>query len=157
MKFDYKLNVNDYVAVVEAIADGYFNDVGEYSPQMGRIVAVAVFCDYCMKESVFGDVENPDMDVIFDNHEIMEAYKKALRICDEQLCFANAYDDALELVEYRKSSLTQAVGLFSGIIRQALSPDNLSKLYEISDRFKEVVESNKDNVVDLFPDKGKVD
>ena len=72
MKFDYKLNVNDYVAVVEAIADGYFNNVGEYSPQMGRIVAVAVFCDYCMKESVFGDVENPDMDVIFDNNEIMK-------------------------------------------------------------------------------------
>ena len=157
MKFDTKLSVNDYLQVVEEIANGFFNEQGEYAPHLGRIVSVAVFCDYCMKESVFGDVENPDMDVIFDNNEIMEAYKKALRICDEQLCFANAYDDALELVEYRKSYLTQAVGLFSGIIRQALSPDNLSKLYEISDRFKEVVESNKDNVVDLFPDKGKAD
>ena len=138
MKFDTKLSVNDYLAVVEEIANGFFNDNGEYVPHMGRIVTVAVFCDYCMKESVFKDIDNPDMNVIMDNQEIMEAYHKA---------------DATNIVDYRKSSLVQGVSLMASAINMVMSPDNLSKVYEASKRLKEVVESDKDNVVNLFDNK----
>ena len=153
MKFNNNLSLEDYVAVVEAIADGFFNENGEYVPHIGRMVTLMVFCDYCMKESAFSDVENPDMDVIYANKVIMGAYKKALYISDDELCFANAYSDAMEIVEYRKNSLTQATQLFAGIIKQSLSPNNLAKLYELSDRFKEISEGNKDNLVPLFQEK----
>ena len=152
MKFETKLNVNDYLAVVEEIANGFFNDNGEYTPHMGRIVSVAVFCDYCMKESVFQDVENPDMNVIMDNDEIIEAYHKAL-YCSDEMSFGAAYSDAMKLVDYRKGSLVQALGLMAGVINMIMSPDNLSKVYEASKRLKEIAESNKDNVVSLFGNK----
>lgn len=153
MKFDTKLSVNDYLAVVEEIANGFFNDNGEYVPHMGRIVTVAVFCDYCMKESVFKDIDNPDMNVIMDNQEIMEAYHKALYDCKEYLSFGNAVTDATNIVDYRKSSLVQGVSLMASAINMVMSPDNLSKVYEASKRLKEVVESDKDNVVNLFDNK----
>lgn len=159
MKFENKLSVNDYLETVETIANGFFNDNGEYVPHIGRIVAVTVYCDMCMKESVFSDVENPDMDVIFSNEEIMDAYSSALdealtvEYDQECLTFGNAYYDALKIVDYRKSSMVQAVGLITGLINEVMSPDNLSKLYEASDRLKEVVNSTPDNVVPMFPKK----
>ena len=152
MKFETKLNVNDYLAVVEEIANGFFNDNGEYTPHMGRIVSVAVFCDYCMKESVFQDVENPDMNVVMDNGEIIKAYHEAVN-CSDEMSFGAAYSDAMKLVDYRKGSIVQALGLMAGVINMIMSPDNLSKVYEASKRLKEIAESNKDNVVSLFGNK----
>lgn len=152
MKFDTKLSVNDYLQAVEEIADGFFNEHGEYAPHLGRIVSVAAFCDFCMKESVFPDIENPDMNIVFKNKDIMDAYTDAvIDTCD--LTFGAAYSDAMKIVDYRKSSMVQAVNMLTSFINEVMSPDNLSKLYAASERLKEVAKSDGENVVPLFPKK----
>lgn len=148
MKFDTDLNMSDYVSVVEIIANGFFNENNEYVPHVGKMVALGVFCDFCMSDSTFQDVENPDLDVIFSNEEIMNAFSNSLRNDpDIALTFGAAYKDALNIVEYRKNSVARLVELAVDKFTEFVTPDNLAKLFEASDRLTSISEADKKNVI----------
>lgn len=159
MTINTKMNPGKYISCVEDIANAYFDENGNYSPHIGRTVERAIFVDYCVEDAGF-DAEAPDLiDQIFANEEISKAFVNEIYAYNrpleesEELFYSNAHDDAMSIVEHRNSSLMQAVRVFGGLLNEIMSPENLEKVYALSDRFKNVLESNKDNVTELFPKK----
>lgn len=149
-----EMTYEQYMACVESLASAYFSEDGNYAPHIGRAVERAVFLDFCVS-GIDIDKDSPNLiDDIFSNKEITEAYEKAVFDNNSTgFCFANARADALYIVEYRKSSVMQAVSMLGGVINEIMSPGNLAKVYQISDRLKEIANSKDGNVVELFPKK----
>ena len=157
MKFDFNLNTAQYLEVVEAIANGFFDENGEYVPHVGRVISMGVFCDYCMKESIFQDVQNPDLDVVFSNEDIIGAYNAALHgDTIDRLNFHSAYQDAMAIVDQRKNSLSRLVNSVATMVEQVVTPENITKLFGETNRFYEVIKEDPNKVVSLFEETAKV-
>lgn len=151
MRIDTNLNIETYVEVVQHIADGFFAEDGSYAPHLGRINAMGTFLDYCVKESKWDGVENPDANEALCDEEVVDAYTDAL-LNDNPVAmnFGNAYKDALAMVENRNGSIMQLATLVNGFIEKYLTPDNIAKMFGDSERFKEIAEADPDKVVSLF-------
>lgn len=151
MRIDTNLKIETYVEAVQRIADGFFADDGSYAPHLGRIAAMGSFFDYCVQESKWDNIENPDANEMLLDREFIDAYSKAI-LEDNQVAmnFGNAYHDALAIVDNRNSSIVQLAALVNGFIEKYLTPDNIDKLFGNSERFKEITRSNPDSA---FQDK----
>ncbi len=102
-----------------------------------------VFYNYFVTESKFNDIpaEEFDTDQFFADEEFLEEYNKALT--DNQRVrfnFGNAYADALEIVNTRKSSIYTIIDrIQAGLeglvdkISPVITEENLNKLAKISD------------------------
>ena len=150
---DYK----SYMECVNDIVNAFFDEEGRYAPHMGRIVLQSIFVDYFVSdfEEANGKEGDELIEFIIGNETISEEIKHALRDFSlTELNFSSAYSDAMEIVEYRKSSLMQGVSMFGSIVEEIMSPDNLAKIYETSERLKKIALEDKDNVTPLFPNQG---
>lgn len=116
-KFEYKtdMDIVKYVTVVEGIVADYFDDDDNYTPHIGRLNAMRIFYNEFVTKSKF-DESHPhditdalDLEDIVSDYGFIVAFNNAISPTDEKLDFANAYADAMEIVEYRKYALTSAV------------------------------------------------
>lgn len=129
---DTRLDATNYTLVVANIASQYFFSNGEYAPHAGIINAMAEFYGRCVKESKFDDsishemTSLADVSVLAADDEFIEEFNKAVEFKIYQLDFANAFRDALDIVNTKKNSLNRAVEM----IRCALSEfsDNVAPL-----------------------------
>ena len=142
-KIKDNLDIVAYGAAVQEIAQKFFDGDGNYAPHIGKVNAMLVFYNYFVTESKFNDipVEEFDTNQFFADEEFLEEYNKALT--DNQRVrfnFGNAYVDALEIVNARKSSIYTIIdriqaGLegFVDKISPVITEENLNKLAKISD------------------------
>lgn len=103
---DTKLGIEKYIEIVDEIVANFFDEDGDYAPHYGRIHTMAMFIDNCVKEADWLDSCDGDVDQLLLNDEFITEYTKA--ITEDKAAamnFMNAYRDALDIVEYKKSSL----------------------------------------------------
>lgn len=167
-----KLDAVTYAAVVNELAANYFDSNGQYAPHIGFMNAMCTFYNVCVVDGDLTEKISTDMDILdavnilATNDEFMKDFNEATWPASRCLDFANAYSDAMKIVDTKKSSLHYVVDLLTnaldGIVDKispALTKENLemtSKIaesmsknqnlskslveeYMKSDRFKEVV------------------
>ena len=104
----------EYVEIVNAIVAEFFNDEGDYTPHIGKLNAMRVFYNDCVKESKFDlshDIsEALELTPLVEDDEFIQEYNKALKGDGTvRLDFANAYADAMQIVNTRKDSINGGV------------------------------------------------
>lgn len=117
MDLEYKdyFNVTEYYFIVKEIVDGYFDDLGDYAPHLGDMSAMLLFFNLCIenKELLTEEKEITDpfeAEVIFANEDFIRAFNEAIFFDgDIRYDFANAYKNAMEIVQYRINSPSYAV------------------------------------------------
>ena len=143
---DTNFNTVDYGVIVEAIVDGYFDDIGEYSPYLGRINTIALFYNFCVKQSKFEEELGHNIkDLIHVNtliadNEFMSKYDEVMHVAknDFSLTFRGAYDDAIKIIEHRKGNIATVIKFISDLrlegTKQIMSiADDQSNISEQSD------------------------
>lgn len=140
------LSVIDYVTLVNGIANDFFDsETGEYTPHIGRLNAMRLFYNECVTESKFDlphDFEDAlQMDVLVEDDEFIKEFNAAV-VGDGviRLDFANAYADAMEVVNAKKNSFGNAVTIIrkaiekvSESISSVVTDESLEKLTKIAD------------------------
>lgn len=153
---DAKLSIVDYVTLVNEIVWSYFDIEGNYQPQIGIINVMRLFYNMCVKQSRF-DKEHPhnvidamDIEEVFKDEEFIREFNNAICVSDYSLDFANAYRNAMDVIENKKSSVGSIIseierGLkkLAESINPILSNGNIDRLAEV---FKDA--SNGDIPVD---------
>lgn len=123
MVVNTELNMIDYIVLVNEMVLEHFNDEGEYQPHIGMLNVMRLFYNSCVVESKF---DNPhditdamDMEIIVEDDDFLNAFNDALvgNVPGVRFDFANAYKDAMDIVETRK----QSVGHIAGSIKKAIS------------------------------------
>ncbi len=145
MKCNTKLGLVKYCAIVEAIADGYFDFDGTYQPHIGMMNAMRVFYNECVTESAF-DEKYPhnitnimDMQDIVDDEEFIKIFNGCVSLDETTFDFGNAYCDAMDIVSNRKGSLVNMfeqiknmIAGFSAELEHVLTPDNLKVIKDVA-------------------------
>lgn len=112
---DTELNMIDYMVLVNDMVLEYFNDEGEYQPHIGMLNVMRLFYNVCVKESKF---DNPhditdamDMEIIVEDDDFLNAFNDAIIgvVPGIRFDFANAYKDAMDIVETKKHSIERGV------------------------------------------------
>lgn len=138
-------NVVDYISLVNSIVNEFFNEDGEYVPHFGRLNIMRLFYNECVIESKFDlphDFENALLlDALVSDDEFIAAFNEAIKGDGKiRLDFANAYTEAMEIIDYKKNSLNSivdtlktAINNFAEKMSPVLSEDVISKFSEIAD------------------------
>ena len=155
------LNVIDFVALVNGIANEFFDSDGEYQPHIGRLNAMRLFYNKCVTVSKF-DIPHDFNDALMlesliINEEFIAEFNKALKGDGSiRLDFANAYAEAMEIVNVKKGSFGNAVSIIKGaisniveMINPVLGSDNIEKFKQIADSFSNG-NLSADAIVDVF-------
>lgn len=99
-----KMKINDYINLVNEIADGYFND-DEYIPVIGRMNTLAIYADR-FTEINMGESENATdyISEILKNADVMARFKSDIE-SREFFSFGCAVADAAEIVDMKKQKI----------------------------------------------------
>lgn len=160
-KVNTTLGIIDYVTIVESMVNEYFNDDGDYVPQIGILNIMRLFYNECVLECKF-DVPHTisdalDMEVFINDEEFIEAFNLAIQFNGViAIDFANAYKDAMDIVSVKKSSVDNAVRkikvMFADIVSKisdTLTPENIDKITKISENIANGKITNE-AIVDAF-------
>lgn len=134
--------VVDYAIMVESLASEFFNlETGDYQPHLGNLNAMRVFYNTFYRDEEKDDaiIDALDMNPIVSDIDFITAFNDAITSCSGiQLDFANAYRDALDIVESRKTSVGR---IFTGIkeglqnlvetMSPAMDEENIGKIYSV--------------------------
>lgn len=158
------MNIVDYVSLVNNIVKEFFDDEGEYVPHIGRLNVMRLFYNECVIESNFElshDFEDAlQMDVLVEDEEFIKQFNTALK-GDGTICldFANAYAEAMEIVNVRKGSFGNAVNVIKNaisnvvdMINPVLGKENIEKFNKLADTFSKG-NLSADSIVEAFGDK----
>lgn len=139
------LSVVDYVALVNGIVSEFFDADGDYVPHIGRLNAMRLFYNECVIESKFDlshDFQDAlEMDILVEDEEFINTFNEAIKGDGMiRLDFANAYAEAMEIVNTNKDAFNNMVNTFEIMINSALekmspilSGDAIAKFTEIAD------------------------
>lgn len=141
-----KLALFDYLAMVREIAYGFISEDGTYQPQIGKLNAMRLFYNNCVVKSRFDEkyghdvIDADSMEEIVADELFIEAFNDAIK-CNASIHydFANAYRDALEIVNVKKTSFGNAVNIIGSMINkifEGISPlltkENISIVSQIA-------------------------
>ena len=138
------VDIVTYSAAVREIAEKFFDEDGNYTPQFGRINSIGVFfnrfVDAVSLEAFFADKE-VTIDLLAGEEGCLQLYNAALaRNRGFRLDFANAYADALDIVKQKNttlggaiSTIINAIGELSDKVSPILTDENIEKLSKIAD------------------------
>lgn len=143
---DTKLDIIDYVSMVNEIVLEFFNSDGVYQPHIGKLNAMRLFYNKCVTKSKFDVslghdiIDAMDMVLIVKDNNFIEKYNEAIAAGSYiQLDFGNAYKDAMEIVDVKKSSFGSAVeivkNMIMGIVDKVspiLTPENIENVSKIA-------------------------
>lgn len=165
LKVNTKLELFDYLAMVNEIALEFFSDDGVYQPHIGEINAMRLFYNQCVTKSKFDEkyshdiVDAMDMVDIVNDTGFIGAYNEAITSNTyTSLDFGNAYRNAMEIVNVKKSSFGNAVKIvgsmlnrFTDSISSVLTDENIEKVSQIA---KEISNGNisAEAVVNAYAD-----
>lgn len=145
------LSVIEYIMLVDAIANGYFGDAGEYLPHIGMINCMRVFYNLCVEDSKFENEIPHDftdllmVDKLAADDEFLEAFNKAIAYHSDggarKLDFCGAYMDAREIVQTRNNPIEKfsknALAFINSAVEtltNVLSEENINKIGEFAEQ-----------------------
>lgn len=153
MLVDVKLSIVDFVSTVNDIVLEYFDTNGTYTPHIGLLNTMRVFYNECVKDGKFeGDIPHNitdalEMEAIVADEQFIQCFNSALKAAEYSLDFATAYNEAMKIVEQKKTSVYGAVELIKNVIMQVLdninttiTPDNIQKITSLFEKM------NGDNI-----------
>lgn len=142
-KINDNLDIVAYGAAVREIADKFFDGDGNYTPHIGKANAMVVFYNYFVTKSKFSELKPEEFttDLFFTDEEFLSEYNKAVKDCAKvRFNFGNAYQDAIDIVNTRKSSIGRVVEQFekaivnlSEKVAPIFSNETIDKIAKISD------------------------
>lgn len=152
-EIDTKLSLCDYLTMVNEIVLEFFNEDGVYQPHIGKINAMRLFYNDCVKKSPYDEkyghdiVDIMDMIDIVADEDFIYAYNEALAAgAYTSLDFENAYRDAMKIVDVKKSSFGNAVEIVGSMLNRivntissVLTRENIEKVSKIA---KEISDGN---------------
>jgi len=107
-----KIDINDFIGTVQSIADGYFNEQGTYEPHWGMLNSMQIYHDvfYVDKEE---DKINGQLEIMqqkINDKKFIDSFNKEVKArVSYDLTFSCAYHQAMEVVEYKKSSFYSVI------------------------------------------------
>ncbi len=153
MKFNNKLNLVEYLQVVNEIANEFFDmNTYEYTPQVGEMYAVCAYFNHCVELEDTDEIKTHpivdimDMQQLYDNEEFMKHYNDAIYNYNigTSLLFGNAYDQAQDIVEYKKSDANAfATAISTGMdailksFRESFSDEDITRFTDIAKQIKD--------------------
>lgn len=154
--------VAEFYDLTDKIANGYFDENGEYTPQVGDAIAMMLFFNVCVTDKEqFTDKEVLDnlteCDDVFENEDFIQAFNEAIFFNGQiRFDFANAFKNAMEIVTYRTDSpvyavkkVEDAVKSVIDIINNTFDEDRLERLNTIAENVSSS-EFNAKAVSDAF-------
>lgn len=142
IKNNIEFDIVNYTNIVNNIADEFFDEKGEYTPHVGKLYAMSVFYNECVVED--GNKTKIDdilqVQPLIRDRKFVNAFNKTIKKTSQiRLNFANAYRDALDIVNHRRASFNNAVNIIKNSINDvvdkmnsAMSEDSLSKMAELA-------------------------
>ena len=123
-------------------------DNGEYAPHLGLLNTMKIFYDNCVTESPLdAEIRNAENEIsnlaavtaLASNSDFIEVFNDALVTDCRKFDSANAYADAMQIVDNQKSSmwtlLNIAQNAMNGLVAKiapALTPENLAAMQKIA-------------------------
>lgn len=158
-----KLELFDYLSMVNEIALEFFSADGIYQPHIGTINAMRLFYNKCVTKSKFDEkyghdiVDAADMiEIVADSNFIQKYNAAIIGGIYIDLDFGGAYDNAMKIVDFRKSSFGNAVEIVGSIIKRlaesisaVLTDENIEKISQVA---KEISNGNisAETIVDAY-------
>lgn len=149
IEYRNKLELAEYIAVAEIIADGFFDVAGQYAPHYGALNAYRMFYNMCVTKSKYDEQYGHEIGLeeaaeIISDDEFISKFDTCVRSDCGGLTFSAAYRAAMEMVWQRKSSIGSAVTLITSLIKDiaekinnVMSGDNLARIETIANDIKE--------------------
>lgn len=156
-KVNTMLSLVDYAAVVNEIVLQYFDAEGEYQPHMGLFNTMRVFYCVCVKSSKYDDSIPHDfsdileVDKLASDTDFINAFNDAIVPTAKKFDFANAYCDAMDIVEVKKNSLTSFVTRIGNSMKDIVNQVNGLINTDQLDKIESVAKTVSKNGID--PDK----
>lgn len=149
MEYKNKIEMAEFLAISEIIADGYFNESGEYVPHYGILNAYRVFYNMCVTKSKYDEsyghnITNIDeLDEIVSDEEFVKKFETCVNSGAGGITFSASFANAMKMVDARKSSIGSAVTLI------------IDAIQNIADRAKSVMsDENMKNIAAIAKDIG---
>lgn len=162
MERELSLNMIEYPAVVQNIADGYFDEDGNYAPYYGKLNIVRLYYNLCVTKSKFDLPHNitdaAELDPLLEDEDFMQCLNDDLTSFGGYIGFrfADAYYDAMQIVKDRRSSVgriltfaREAVEDLTTKMFEVLSQDNMDKLAKLGDALEQT-KKDPAKIVQLF-------
>ena len=167
MKYNNKLNLVEYVQIVNEIAKEFFDEDGyEFTPQVGEIYAVCAFFNHCVeleetdKIKKHPIIDMADMQELFDDEDFMKHFNDEINHSDNvvnaSLTFGHAYNHVLDIVDFKKNDANSfATAIASGMssilksFRESFSDEEINKFTSIAQQVIEGKISNQ-GIVDAY-------
>lgn len=99
-----KIDLATYTALVKMIAAGFFDDDLNYIPHLGKLNAMWLFYNFCVKEDIdniphdTGDLD--EVMLLVRNEHLLNLFNEAIKIKQIEFDFANAYKDAITSAKF---------------------------------------------------------
>lgn len=161
IEYRNKLELAEYLALAEIIADGYFDVDGQYAPHYGTLNAYRMFYNMCVTKSKYDEKYGHEVSLeeaaeIISDDEFISKFDTCVRSDCGGLTFSAAYRAAMDMVCQRKSSIGSAVTLITELIKDVsdkisnvMSGENLARIELIANDIKEG-KLSADAVVDAY-------
>lgn len=139
-KSNIEFDIINYTNIVDNIANEFFDESGEYTPHIGKLYAMSVFYNECVDDANKTKIDDIlQVQPLLNNKKFITAFDRSTRKTSKiRLDFANAYNDALDIVNYRRTSFNNAVNIVKNAIndvvdkiKSSISNDDLSKMSDL--------------------------
>lgn len=140
------LSIVEYASIVNEIVKEYFDENGEYVPHFGRLNAMRIFYNQCVTDDRFcfpHDISKAEeMEELIASEDFIEAFCYTIDHGYNygSFNFANAYRDALGIVEVKKTSINQVAVAIRSVLNNLIKSlsdvltteniDKVTKIYE---------------------------
>lgn len=122
-----KIDFATYTVLVKMIATGFFDDDLNYIPHLGKLNAMRLFYNFCVKEDIdniphdTGDLD--EVMLLVRNEHFISLFNEAIKIKQIEFDFANAYKDGISTAKFkatqaRESAIIEAMsGAFKSVFK----------------------------------------
>lgn len=139
-----KLSLIEYMATINNISKEFFDDNGDYTPQFGKLNAMRLFYNICVKDDIANLPHNISdafqMEELVKDKRFISEFDIAIKNkYSSELTFSNAYNTAIDIVKNKRNSANRIVDMLQkmlsnllGDIIDSLSEENLNKIEKIA-------------------------
>lgn len=138
---DTSLTTAQYVETVDNIVERFFDEKGKYQPHWGRIGTLALFYGLFCKEDDEEAIDSGKLEELLNDDHFVMNYDACIKgeNRDGFFDFYSAYQDAMQIVEYRKTAagtVNEAVRFFidktGDLLKELTQGDKLEDLSKLA-------------------------
>lgn len=133
-----------YINMVNSLADAYFDKDGKYVPHIGRMHEMGFFYNNFIPEGIEQPITDIlDVDKFANDEKFSNEFEHAVYGDFRKLNFAGAHSDAMDIVNYRKTSMyslqdtiINTIDKVSKKLNEAISSEKIAQLRKIADEIE---------------------